>query len=230
MFRLHHHATSAGSRYVRLLLGEYGLNAELIEERPWVRREEFLAINPAGTLPVLLDEGDKPVCGGLSIGEFVDETAGAMMRDKRLMPENPHGRAEVRRLVEWFLIKFDAEVLRYLVGERVHKLHMRGADGGGPPDPNLIRAGRANLKMHLRYVDWLAGSRDWLAGAKLSQADLAAAAALSVADYLGEVSWEEFGHGRDWYQRIKSRPAFRTLLGDKVAGIAPSPHYADLDF
>ena len=230
MFRLHHHAISAGSRYVRLLLGEYGLNAELVEERPWTRREEFLAINPAGTLPVLLDEGEQAVCGGMAIGEFVDETAGAMMRDKRLMPENPYGRAEVRRLIEWFLIKFDAEVSRYLVGERVYKLHMRGADGGGPPDPNLIRAGRGNLKSHLRYADWLAGSRDWLAGAKLSQADLAAAAAFSVADYLGEVAWEDFAHAREWYQRIKSRPAFRPLLADKIAGIAPAPHYANLDF
>jgi glutathione S-transferase len=230
MFKLHHHAMSGPSRYVRLLLGEYGLSAELAEERPWQRREEFLAINPAGTLPVLIDESRSPVCGGMAIGEFLDETTGAMMRDKRLMPENPHGRAEVRRLVEWFLFKYETEVSRYLIGERVFKLLMRGAEGGGPPDPNLIRAGRANLASHLRYIDWLAASRDWLAGKQMSQADLAAGAAISIADYLGEVKWEDAPNARGWYQRLKSRPAFRPLLADKLPAIAAAAHYADLDF
>ena len=230
MLKLFHHPMSGPSRYVRLLLGEYGLSASFTEEKPWLRRREFLALNPAGKLPVLLDEDATPVCGAAVAGEYLDETCGAMMREKRLMPENPQARAEVRRLTEWFLIKFDDEVARYLVGERVFKLLMSDQEGGGAPEAQLIRAGCANLKNHLKYVGWLAASRNWLAGTRISQADMAAAAALSVMDYLGEISWESEPAARDWYMRVKSRPSFRPLLADKVPGLPPASHYIDLDF
>ncbi len=230
MLKLYHHPVSAGSRYIRLVLAEYGQSAEFVEVRPWERRPEFLKLNPAATLPVLVDDEGDPVCGGAIVGEYLDETLGAMMRDKRLMPENPHARAEVRRLVDWFLQKFELEVGRYLVGERIHKLLMRNEEGGGAPDAALIRAGRNNLKNHLKYVGWLASSRNWLGGNRVSQADLAAAASLSVMDYLGEIDWALEPAARDWYVRLKSRPSFRPLLADKVTGLPPASHYIDLDF
>ena len=221
---------SAASRYIRLVLSEYELSADFAEEKPWQRREAFLLLNPAGTLPVLVDPEEAPICGPNVIGEYLDETAGAMMREKRLMPENRRAREEVRRLVEWFMIKFEQEVGQYLVHERVYKQLMTREEGGGSPDSAVIRAGRANLKSHLRYIAWLAESRNWLAGKTITQADLAAASALSVLDYLGEVSWESEPVVRDWYTRIKSRPSFRPLLADKVPGIPPASHYIDLDF
>jgi glutathione S-transferase len=230
MIRLYQHPMSATSRYIRLVLAEYGQSAEFTEEKPWERRTEFMRLNPAGTLPVLVDDDGEPVCGGIVAGEFLDETLGAMMREKRLMPENPHARAETRRLIEWFLVKFETEVGRYLVGERVYKLLMRNEEGGGAPEASLIRAGRTNLKMHLKYVGWLASSRNWLGGTRISQADLAAAAALTVMDYLGEIEWSGEPAAREWYARLKSRPSFRPLLSDKVQGLPPASHYIDLDF
>jgi len=200
------------------------------EERFWQRRPEFLKINPSGQLPVLIDENGETICGGLITGEFYDETLGAMMRERRLMPENPYTRAEVRRLCEWFLVKMEREVGSYLIGERVIKQLMTSEEGGGPPESTLIRAGRTNLKSHLQYVNWLAASRNWLAGTRFSSADLAAAAAFSVLDYLGEVSWDEQPAAKEWYARVKSRPSFRPLLADKIAGLPPASHYIDLDF
>ena len=224
---------SASSRYVRLLLGEYGQSSEFIEEKVWQRRAEFLTLNPAGTLPVLIPEsganGD-PVCGGIIIGEYLDETCGAMMRDKRLMPENAIARAETRRIVEWFLVKFDQEVARYLVNERVFKQLMRTEEGGGAPDAATIRAARNNLKAHVKYLSGLAASRDWLAGSHVSCADMAAGAAMSVLDYLGEVNWADHPAAKDWFARIKSRPSYRPLLADKVISLPPAAHYIDLDF
>jgi glutathione S-transferase len=230
MLKLYHHPMSAQSRYIRLVLAEYNLSAEFTEEKPWMRRPEFLQLNPAGTLPVMIDNEQEAVCGGMVCGEYLDETAGAMMRDRRLMPENPQARAEIRRLVEWFLVKFENEILRYLIGERVFKQIMPGSAGGGAPDSGLIRAGRNNLKNHLKYTGWLAASRNWLGGMRISQADMAAAAAYSVLDYLGEVDWAAEPAARDWYQRMKSRPSFRPLLADKIAGLSPASHYIDLDF
>lgn len=211
-------------------MGEYNQSAEFIEEKTWRRRPEFLKLNPAGTLPVLEDTNGDPICGGLIIGEFFDETVGAMMRERRLMPENPHSRAEVRRLCEWFLLKMEREVQDYLVRERVFKQLMTHAEGGGSPDSSYIRAGRTNLKNHLHYVNWLAASRNWLAGKQISAADFAAAATFSILDYLGEVPWEEEPAAKDWYARVKSRPSFRPLLSDKVPGLPPVSHYIDLDF
>ena len=61
-------------------------------------------------------------------------------------------------------------------------------------------------------------------------ADLAAAAHVSVLDYFGEVVWRFFPALKTWYMRLKSRPSFRPLLADRLPGMAPVEHYADLDF
>jgi glutathione S-transferase len=230
MLTLFHHPFLPSCRFIRLTFGENGEELELIEELPWNRRKEFLAINPAGSLPVLLAEGDVAIVGATVISEYLDETRGILKRDRRLLAENPMDRAEIRRLVDWYLVKLDSEVTRHLVRERVFKPMMSREQGGGSPDSTAMRAARANIKQHMKYTNWLAGSRNWLAGQRFTYADLAAAAALSVLDYLGEVDWRDNSAARDWYARVKSRPSFRSLLNDRVRGLAPAAHYADLDF
>jgi hypothetical protein len=137
---------------------------------------------------------------------------------------------EARRLVDWYLGKTDAEVTKHLARERAFKPMMPREQGGGSPDAQAIRVARANLKPHMKYTNWLAGTRDWLAGDTMSYADLAAAGSLSVLDYLGEIDWSDYPAARDWYVRIKSRPSFRPLLADRISGLPPVSHYADLDF
>jgi glutathione S-transferase len=146
------------------------------------------------------------------------------------MPNHAEVRAEVRRLVDWFLGKFEGEVTGYLVNEKIYKLEMPKEQGGGAPDSTVLRAARSNIKHHLKYVGYLAGTRDWLAGPRLTFADLAAAATISCVDYLGEVPWDDDEQAKHWYSRIKSRPSFRSLLADKILAMPPSPSYADLDF
>jgi glutathione S-transferase len=51
-----------------------------------------------------------------------------------------------------------------------------------------------------------------------------------VADYLGEVPWQDAAETKVWYMRLKSRPAFRPLLAEQIRGVRPPAHYADLDF
>lgn len=227
---LYHHPMSAASRFIRLVLNEYELETDLIEERTWERRRDFLALNPALTLPVYVDESLHAFCGSGVIAEFLDETQGVFQKQRRLLPEDPVARAEVRRLVDWFLTKLEHDVTRHLVRERVFKLLMPKDLGGGAPDSKALRAGRTNINQHLRYIDWLTANRKWMAGDTLSYADFAAAGALSVLDYLGEVTWSEAPQAKDWYQRIKSRPSFRPLLADRVRNMSPVSHYADLDF
>ncbi|MEL6782937.1 MAG: glutathione S-transferase family protein [Pseudomonadota bacterium] len=229
MAQLYHHPLSAASRTIRLMMAEYDLPLELTQENLWERREEFLALNPAATLPVLMVE-EEPLVGAFAIGEYLDETEGVLKRDRRLFPEDPLQRAEMRRLVSWALEKFEAEVTRYVVHEKVTKRQMPAELGGGAPDSQALRAARANIRYHLQYIGWLAATRNWLAGPRMSQADLAMGAALSVLDYLGEVDWSEDEALKDWYARLKSRPAFRPLLADRLRGMPPVSHYVDLDF
>jgi glutathione S-transferase len=229
MLTLFHQSLCPRSRYVRLIFGEYGIAVRLVEERFWERREEFLALNPAGELPVLVTEGQPPVAGATVIAEYVEETHPQSGQD-RLLPDLAGRRVEVRRLANWFNEKFYTEVSGPLVTERAFKRYMTQEQGGGPPDTDALRAARHNIRYHLAYIGWLVRTRDWLAGDRMSLADLSAAAHLSAADYLGEVPWNEDEATKNWYARVKSRPSFRAILADTLAGLPPSKSYADLDF
>lgn len=230
MVKLYHHPFCPLSRFVRLALGEYGLLVDLVEERVWERRQEFLLLNAAGATPVLVEENGLTVPGAGTIMEYLDETRGLELGERRLLAENLLSRIEERRLASWFNDKFFAEVSEPLVTERVYRMHMPKNLGGGPPDTGAIRAARNNIRYHLSYIGWLARSRDWLAGDRMSYADLAAAAHLSVVDYLGDVPWNENEAAKHWYVRVKSRRSFRPLLNDAVPGVPASVTYADLDF
>ncbi|MEW6641111.1 MAG: glutathione S-transferase family protein [Pseudomonadota bacterium] len=230
MFTLFHHPFCPHSRFVRLALGEYGLDVRLVEERVWERREAFLALNPAGATPVLVDEGMPAIPGAGIIGEYLDEQHGAELADHRLLPASAAERIEVRRLMAWFHDKFYEEASGPLVTERIYKRYMTEENGGGPPSTDVIRAAKANVRYHLAYIGWLARSRNFLAGDTLTYADLAAAAHLSAIDYVGDVPWSEDDAAKAWYARIKSRPSFRPLLSEWLAGIPASPTYVDLDF
>jgi glutathione S-transferase len=229
MSTLFHHPFCPHSRFVRLGLAEYGVAARLIEERTWERRRDFLAINPAGTTPVLVEESLPPIPGAAVIAEYLDELCGDTF-ERRLLPRQAGARIEVRRLMSWFNDKFFAEVSGPLTTERLYKRHMPLTGGGGPPDTDVLRAARNNIRYHMAYIGWLARSRDWLAGEQLTYADLAAAAHLSAVDYLGDVPWNEDEAAKSWYARVKSRPSFRPILAETLAGLPPSKTYADLDF
>jgi glutathione S-transferase len=219
---LHHLPLSPFSRKIRLALAEKRIPFDLRVERVWERREEFLAMNPAGTVPVLQEENGLTIADSYAIAEYLDEA----YPDTPLLGRTLKERVEVRRLVAWFDVKFQAEVSRNLLYEK----QMKHLMGRGNPDAAAIRAGYQNLKPHLEYLGWLAESRPWLAGGSLSLADLTAAAHLSALDYIGDMDWSLNEAAKDWYARVKSRPAFRPLLGDRVSGVTPPEHYADLDF
>ena len=230
MFTLFHHPFCPHSRFIRLILGEYGFDLRLVEERAWERREAFLVLNPAGTTPVLFAEGMPAIPGAGVIAEYIDEAYGPEMAEKRLLPATMGERVEVRRLLAWFNDKFFEEVSSPLVTERIYKRFMREDNGGGAPATDVIRAAKTNVRYHLAYIGWLAQTRNFLAGDRLTYADLAAAAHLSAIDYLGDVPWHEDEAAKAWYARVKSRPSFRPLLSEWLAGVPASRTYVDLDF
>jgi glutathione S-transferase len=228
MPKLYHSPLDPASRRVRMAMGEYGVDIELIEERPGQPSDTLQELNPAGLTPVLIEDDRSVVVGIEALSEYLEETRSTAKTT--LLGRTPAERAETRRLVAWFDGKFRAEVSEPLLREKLIRRFLARELGGGPPDMSKVRAAQANMRCHLDYIASLADNRNWLAGANLSLADLAAAAHLSSLDFLGEVPWSDASPAKAWYQRIKSRPSFRPLLSDYVRGIAPPPNYADLDF
>ena len=231
MQTLIHYRLCPFSRSVLIALAELAIDVALNEEKPWEWRTEFLALNPAGELPVLELDGGQMLCGAYAISEYLADEVHQHPLDGQsvpLFPGNAVQRAEVRRLVDWFHGKFDRDVLRDLQHEKLFARLARTPPRS--PDPEVLRAVRTNLRYHMSYIGHLADHRRWLAGDEMSFADIAAAAQLSCVDYFGEVPWEEYASAKGWYVRMKSRPSFRTILAARVPGLTPPSHYDDLDF
>jgi glutathione S-transferase len=227
MPKLHHFTLDPYSRRLRLALAEYGREVQLAEERPWQISSQLSQLNPTGLSPVYIEDSGIAICGPEAITEYLEET-----RDDcpTLMPGSAIARAEIRRLVSWFDVKFYTEVTEPLLTEKVIRRFVAAPSGSSAPQMGRVRQGQQMLKAHIDYIGALAEQRSWLAGDDLTLADLAAAAHVSAIDYLGAVPWEEHPVAKTWYQRIKSRPSFRVLLADTIPGMAPAAHYADLDF
>lgn len=222
MRKLYAFSLSPFCRKVRLTLAEKGIEVDLIETRPWDKPADVVRLNPASETPVFVEADGGAVVDSMAICEYLEE----VYPQRPLLPEAVFERAETRRLIGWFDGRFRIDVTEKILTEKV----LRRLRRSGEPDSRRVREGGAALREHLGHVNWLAEHRNWLAGDALSLADFAAAGHLSVLDYLGEVNWANFPEAATWYARIKSRPAFRALLADRVPGLSPAPHYADLDF
>jgi glutathione S-transferase len=227
MPKLLHFTLDPYSRRIRLALAEYGEASALTEERPWAPSQNLFDLNPSGILPVLVEESGLAICGIEALSEYLEETRGSRFS---LLQGSALQRAEIRRLVAWFDVKFYTEVTEPLISEKVVRRFLSAEQGGGAPDMGRVRLALQKLKTHLDYLSYLVEERSWLAGDEISLADLAAAAHLSAVDYLGDLPWAEHAVVKSWYQRIKSRPSFRVVLQDSVAAMPPSASYADLDF
>lgn len=223
MWQLYQFPLCPFSRKVRLLLGEKGVGYELVRESPWLRRDEFVDMNPAGQTPVITD----PARGillmdSMAICEYFEETI-----DKAAMINgSATGRAEIRRLVTWFDTHFYNDVTAPLLHERMIKRLVHRAT----PDAKALREAMKAAERHLDYIDYLLDHRNWLGGATMSLADLAAAAQISVADYLGGIDWKGHEQAAGWYGGFKSRPSFQPLLSERMEVIGPPKHYANHDF
>ena len=221
MAKLYHVPLSPFCRKVRLSLAEKKIECELIEERYWEENPDFHRRNPARKVPILRIDG-RIMPESAAICEYLEEKH----PEPPLMPRSAEGRYEVRRIVTWFDDKFHHEVTSKLLYERVNKKMM----GKGFPDSGNVKSGAKAIKYHLDYMAFLLDHRRWLAGDVMTLADFAAAAHLSALDYISDVDWNRSEAVKDWYAKIKSRPAFRSILADQVSGFPPPKHYSNLDF
>lgn len=217
MRTLYHFWLHPFSRKVQIALTEKNLDFDLKIEKIWERRTDFLAMNPAGDLPVLVEEDGTTLSNSQVICEYLDE----VYSDVSLIGGDPAQRAEVRRLVNWFDRKFNKEVTEYLLGEKLMKKILQSGEPHGPS----VRAGRANINYHLDYIGFLTDRRRWLAGDSFSLADIAAVSHLSAIDYMGDVPWAEHEPAKRWYDSIRERDGYQALLSERVPDFEPVVSY-----
>lgn len=214
---LYHFWLHPFSRKVRMALVEKGVDFDLKIEKIWERRTEFLAMNPAGDLPVFVEEDGTTLSNSQVICEYLED----VYPEVNLIGDDPVQRAETRRLVNWFDRKFNQEVTDNIVGEKMTKVILKLGEPHGPS----VRAGRANIHYHLDYIGFLKEKRQWLAGDRFSLADISAAAHLSAIDYLGDVPWEQHESAFRWYEKVRERKSFEAFKDERVPDFAPPVTY-----
>lgn len=219
---LYHYPLCPFSRQIRISFKEADVNIGLTKEDFWLRKPSFLKLNPSGEVPVLTDLSGVVVAGAYPIIEYLNDKYPTCY----LMDDDHELSSEIRRLIFWFNDKFYREVTKWLLDEKLIRLLTRS----GTPRTEFIRAAKTNLTHHMHYITRLLETRSWLAQDRITFADVAAASHLSVLDYFGEVAWEQYPSVKEWYSLIKSRPSFKDILLDQVAGFIPPKHYTDLDF
>jgi glutathione S-transferase len=225
MRTLYHYPLCPYSRKIRLILAEKKLDFTAEIERFWERRPDYIKLNPSGQVPTLIDLNGSVIADSMAISEYLEDG----YPERPLIGEGLIQRAEVRRLVGWFDGKFAQEVSIKLLMEKSIKRHLPSEAGAGP-NSTSIRGAKMAIHPYLEYISWLVDRRNWLAGDDFSLADITASAHLSIVDYMGDVLWDKHPVAKDWYARIKSRPSFRAFFQDRIPGLAPAPHYGDLDF
>lgn len=223
MWQLYQFPLCPFSRKVRLAMAEKGIAVELVRASPWLDDDDFADLNPGRQTPVLVEAAKGLVLiDSTAIAEYFEETVDRAP----MIPGTAANRAEIRRLVGWFDIKLYQDAVAPLIHERMLKRLVSRE----PPDAQQLRRAMTAMDGHLDYIDWLLDHRRWLGGPVLTLADLAAAAQLSVADYLGGIDWRGHKQTVDWYAVMKSRPSFRPLLGERMEVIMPPAHYDKPDF
>ena len=214
MRRLTHLLLSPASRLARLMLGEKRLTIDPVA-----------AEDHQAHLPIFLDL-DGTQCQGL--WAIIDHLESSYP-EIPLLPEDAATRGDALRWLDWAMGTFQPQVTQKIVFENAPQ-RFTGAAVQRAPDMNVIRQGRDSLKTALIAIGKAAEKNGNLATRASTLGDLAVAAHLSTLDYFGEIPWAEHPNTAEWYMRMKSRPSFRTVLGDRVPGQPPVSHYVELDF
>jgi glutathione S-transferase len=188
---------------VRWALKELGVSHEYVlldREKGENRTPEYLAINPTGKVPGLVDDGQAYFESAAMI-LHLGETYGA---ERGLWPAGRRARAEALCWTVWSATELQAYLMQWLY---------HGLDtpvSYAPADRSRATA-EYNHGQYLRNLDALEArlaGRDYLLGGAFSLADIPAAAALGAGlDLGGSIEGRKLVAA--WLDRCRARPAFR---------------------
>lgn len=226
MRKLYYYPLCAFSRTALLSLSEKKLDFSVDITKFWDPKGPLLELNAFGRLPVLEDLNGSLVAGVYAVVEYLEEA----YADVPLLSADLAERAEARRIFQWMHEDFAAEVTTVLAFEKDIKRYLVARGSESAPSSAVMKRTKDAASAYFRQLEVFIDQRKWLAGDTFSIADIAAAAHISVVDYLGSVLWSHYPVLKGWYMRVKSRPSFKKILMDRVPGLLPAAHYTNLDF
>ena len=238
MLDLYHHSESVCAQKVRLALAEKNVEWNSIYvtlEKGEQRTEAFHKINPKGVVPVLIHDG-KNIPESTVICEYVDEA----FDGPPLMPADPYWRSRKRlwsktvdeglhfpsTFVISFIVAFRHMSMAHIDSEEkiaahletvknpaLRKLHEQILTNG--LDSPVFAEALANYETVLEKMESTLADENWLAGPEFSLADIALAPYMHrLSDLQMLFMCEKRPAVLDWYERLKTRPSWKTAIID----------------
>lgn len=189
---------SPNPQKVRFALNELGLECETVPVDLLKREQrspEFLALNPYGRVPVLVD-GDLKLWESHAILAYLGEKTG------RLWPTTPAGRADALRWLFFLTGAISPAATEVAFNRIAVKL------SGGTPDEAAIARGEKALPDPMRIVDQRLANSKWILGNEFSLVDCDYGPTLNVLDKAG-FSFADFPKVRAYLEAIRSRRAWQ---------------------
>ena len=192
-----YHFPSPNPQKVTFALKELGLDCEIIPvdlAKGEQKAPAFLAINPAGRVPVLIDDGETLTESQAILAYLGDKTG-------RLWPVSAGGRAQA---LQWLF--FLSQHIMPAAGEVA--LRIRSRVTGVPADETVVARGEKALPAVLGILDGQLANNNWLLGGEFSLVDCAYCPILNVVDRAG-FSYGEFPGVTAYLDTIRARPAWK---------------------
>ncbi len=195
----------------RWVLQELGVPFEAVNvdlRRGEHRAQEFLALNPAGKIPVLIDD-DRAITESVAIVLYLAEKH----PQARLLPEDLHGRAQAYR---WLL--FAATELEQPLWRIAKHTALYPQEGRIPADVVLASE---EFRSMARVVEDHLARREYLVGDSVCVADFVMAYTLDWADEAKLL--EGFPEARRYMLRMYARPHAPKRIAEAFERIAAGP-------
>jgi glutathione S-transferase len=173
------------------------------------RTPAYLALNPTGRTPVLVD-GDFKLWESNAIMQYIaGKTANS------LWPNDARARADIARWQFWQLAHWGGEACQPLTFQRFVKQLFNL----GPPDEAAVAKGTEAFNKEAKLLDAYLAAQKYLVGDALTLADFAVAAPLFYAKQ-AEMPVGPYPHLRGWFERVSALPCWRETAPQLPAAAA----------
>jgi glutathione S-transferase len=173
------------------------------------RTPGYLALNPTGRTPTLLD-GDFKLWESTAIMQYIASKA-----PNSLWPNNARARADIMRWQSWSLAHWSKEGCEPLLFQRLVKKIMNL----GAPDEAVVAKGLEAFHREAKVLDAHLAKQRYLAGNDVTLADFSVAAPLFHAQ-AADIPVAPYGRVQEWFARVSALPCWRETAPQQPAAAA----------
>ena len=190
-------------RMVRMFMAEKGVTLEWVEidlRGGENRREQYLQVNPAGQTPALVLDDGTVITEITAICEYIDEIS---KDTPSLIGDTPAERAATRmwaRRIDLNIVEPAGNGFRFAEGLKMFQSRVRCI-------PQAADDLKAIAREKLTWLDGLMGSKPFIAGDKITMADVLLFAFLDFMKAVGQPLDPANKNLTAWFERMKARPS-----------------------